>query len=107
MNNTGNTVMALLTGAALGMGVGILFAPDEGKKTRKKLKKSFVRSKSKVRENIEDFGDDLKVKAEKLKGSLEDNLETLFSRSGYKAEEAIKVLEKKIEQLKKADVKLK
>ena len=41
-----------------------------------------------------------------LKGSLEENIETLFSHSSYKADEAIEVLEKKLEQLKKEAAKL-
>ena len=37
-NNTGNSVLALLLGAAIGAGVGILFAPEKGSKTREKIK---------------------------------------------------------------------
>ena len=36
-NNTGNSVLALMIGAAIGAGVGILFAPDKGSTTRQKL----------------------------------------------------------------------
>ena len=38
-NNTGTTILALLTGAAIGAGVGLLYAPDKGENTRKKLNK--------------------------------------------------------------------
>jgi gas vesicle protein len=37
-NNTGNTVVALLVGAALGAVAGILFAPDKGSKPEQKSK---------------------------------------------------------------------
>jgi len=40
MSKIGNTLAALVLGAAIGVGVGILFAPDEGKKTRKRIRKS-------------------------------------------------------------------
>ena len=40
-NNTGNTLLALLTGAVIGAGVGILFAPDKGSKTRGKIKDGY------------------------------------------------------------------
>jgi gas vesicle protein len=38
MSNTGTTLLALLTGAAIGAGVGILFAPDKGSKQEERLK---------------------------------------------------------------------
>ena len=34
-SDTGNILLALLTGAAIGAGIGILYAPDEGKETQK------------------------------------------------------------------------
>ena len=36
-----NTLIALTAGAALGVVAGMLYAPDSGEKTRKKLKKEF------------------------------------------------------------------
>ena len=40
-NNAGNTLVAVLTGVAIGAGIGILFAPEKGSKTRKKIKEGF------------------------------------------------------------------
>ena len=94
MSKIGNTLAALVLGAAIGVGVGILFAPDEGKKTRKRIRKS-----------LEGVSDNLKDKLTHLKGTLEDNVERLLSKSSYKAEEVINALERKLEDLKAAAAK--
>ena len=45
------------------------------------------------------------LRALKLKGTLEDNVERLLSKSSYKAEEVINALERKLEDLKAAAAK--
>ena len=37
-SSNNNSILALLAGAAVGLGLGILFAPDKGTKTREKIK---------------------------------------------------------------------
>ena len=37
MSKAGNTILALITGAAIGAGLGLLYAPESGDKTRKKI----------------------------------------------------------------------
>ena len=37
-SNNKNSIIALLAGAAIGVGLGFLFAPDKGSKTREKIK---------------------------------------------------------------------
>ena len=45
MSNTGNIITGIVSGLAIGATVGILFAPDKGSKTRKKIKKTAKESK--------------------------------------------------------------
>ncbi|AEK22147.1 YtxH domain-containing protein [Capnocytophaga canimorsus] len=106
MSKTGNTLLALVTGVAVGVGAGILFAPDKGKETRKKIKKSFDDSTASLKHKLDDLADQVKDKTSELKGSLEDKMENILSKSSYKAEDVITVLEKKLAQLKQANAKL-
>ena len=66
MNNTSKVLVTLASGVALGSALGILFAPDKGSETRKKIK-----NKSKK------LADDVKHKFEDLKGSLKGKAQDL------------------------------
>ena len=48
-SRNGNSLIALLAGAAVGLGLGILFAPDKGSKTREKIKDGFDDLKDEVK----------------------------------------------------------
>lgn len=91
----GNSILALLAGAAIGVGLGILFAPDKGSKTREKIK-----------EGLDDLKDETKEKFSKTKEELKDTVNDLLSDSSYKAEETITFLEEKLAELKKQNANL-
>ena len=89
------SILALLAGAAIGVGLGILFAPDKGSKTREKIKTGF-----------DDLKDEAKEKFSGSKEELKEAVDKLLSKSSYKAEEAITFLEEKLAELKKQNAKL-
>jgi gas vesicle protein len=95
MSTRNNNLIALLAGAAIGVGLGILFAPDKGSKTREKIKDGF-----------DDLKDEAKEKFAKSKDGLRETVDELLSKSSYKAEEAITYLEEKLAELKKQNAKL-
>lgn len=105
-NKTGNSAFALLAGAAIGVGLGILFAPDKGSKTREKLKDGYDDLKDQASSKWNSFEDDTKQKFTKSKDDLIETVEDLLSNSSYKAEEAITFLEEKLAELKKQNAKL-
>lgn len=83
MNNS-KALLLLLSGLALGAAAGILLAPDEGAKTRKKLSKKAKKLKKSIRdtasgykekasdfkEKVTDFKDKVTDKASKVKDAL-------------------------------------
>lgn len=94
MATKNNNLIALLAGAAIGLGLGILFAPDKGSKTREKLK-----------ENLDDLKEGAKEKFAKTNDDLMESVEELLSKSSDKTEEAISFLEEKLAELKKQNAK--
>ncbi len=77
MNKTGKIVTAVAAGAAAGAILGVLFAPDKGSETRRKIsdqgkkisdgvKDKFRNGKEKLNELKTDIAQTLKDKAEKF-----------------------------------------
>ena len=63
-----NATILLLTGIAIGTITGLLIAPDEGAKTRKKL----LRKAKKIKREIENKASDYKDKVIDLKENIEE-----------------------------------
>jgi gas vesicle protein len=100
-DNTGKTVLALLAGAAIGAGLGILFAPDKGSETRKKIKNTLDHEKDHLKQKVNDVAENIKSKFSKVKMDLETEFDHLLAQSDHKKEEVIEALEKKLAELKK------
>ena len=105
-NNTGNTLLALLTGAAIGAGIGILFAPDKGSKTRGKIKDGFDDAKNELKNKLDNASLELKDKFTSAKYDLEGTYEELVSNMSHKTDDVISFLEEKLAELKKQNAKL-
>ena len=61
-NTSGNSLLALLTGALIGAGIGILYAPDKGTKTREKIKDGFQDAKDDLKTKLDEVSEQLKSK---------------------------------------------
>lgn len=117
MAKSGNALIAIVAGAAIGVAAGMLYAPDSGEKTRKKLKKQAKKAQAdidaqarktyaQVTEKANQFSSTVNSKATELKGTVGDRIETALSSASYKADDAIVALESKLEQLRAQNAKL-
>lgn len=105
-NNTGNTLLALLTGAAIGAGVGILFAPDKGSKTRGKIKDGYKDAQKDLVKKYETLSEEVKSRLSSAKIDLEGSYEDLLDNMSHKTEDVILFLEDKLAELKAKNAKL-
>ena len=64
---TGKIVTTILASAAVGAALGILFAPDKGARTRKKIMRQGDDFKDMVQDKVNDFVDDISQQYEKVK----------------------------------------
>jgi gas vesicle protein len=105
-NTSGNSLLALLTGALVGVGIGILYAPDKGTKTREKIKDGFQDAKDDLKQKLDEVSEQLKSKLTHSKDNLEDSFEDMVSNASHKTEDLISFLEQKLAELKEQNAKL-
>ncbi len=65
-------LLGLLAGAAIGAIAGILFAPDKGSETRKKIAKNTGEMGDQLKSSFNDFVDTVKDKYRSAKSEVED-----------------------------------
>ena len=71
----GNLLTGILTGAAAGAIIGILFAPDKGSETRKKIAKKSNDLGGSVKDGFNKIGESLNNKYQNIKGDAKDLVE--------------------------------
>jgi gas vesicle protein len=102
VKDNGGTILALLAGVAIGAGLGILFAPDKGEKTRGKIKDKYDGQKNDLMEKFSELSATFKSEFNKAKVDLEKGFDDLAHNADDKSEEVIAKLERKLQELKKA-----
>ncbi|TRZ46053.1 YtxH domain-containing protein [Robertkochia solimangrovi] len=106
-NNTGNTLLALLTGAAIGAGIGILYAPESGSATRKRIKKNAKKAQKEFEKQYARTKSDFNEKVFHAKTQFDTKLNDTLNTMSYKADDIIDALENKLDELKNKNAKLK
>jgi len=70
--STGKIVLGVLAGAAVGALVGVLFAPDKGSETRRKIAKKGEDLTDDLKDKFNEFIDSVTEKFEKVKADIGD-----------------------------------
>jgi gas vesicle protein len=71
----GKIVLGTLTGLAVGAMLGVLFAPDKGSNTRKKISKKREEFAENLKEKFDEFVDKVSAKAEEFNETVEQEIE--------------------------------
>jgi len=79
-NNSGLAgLLGFVTGAVIGAGLALLYAPQTGKETRQKIKETSEKISADMKENYEKMGKEAKKAVEQVKVAAEGALENVKS----------------------------
>lgn len=106
MSSNTNTVLGLLAGTAVGAIVGILYAPDTGVNTRRKISEKAKEVQNQMAEGASELKEQVLNKVHTKKDTLDTRVEALVSDVSYKTEDIITTLESKLADLKAKNKKL-
>ena len=104
MSSNSNTLLALLAGAAIGAGIGILYVPARGEKTRRRIGRKFQGGKEELLNQYDEVISKVKSKVSKASDNLSDGIDSLVKDGKHTSENVISTLEEKLKALK-AEVK--
>ncbi len=100
MGKTGNTLVAILAGAAVGAVAGILLAPEQGQKTRRKISDGLKSGTDDLNCKMDDLKNQVKSLISSKKADFESSFSTLINKADDKKEDVIATLESKLAELK-------
>lgn len=96
----GKNILGILAATAVGVGLGVLFAPDKGSATRKRYKEEADRTKDKFKEDAENLKKDVSETITEQKDVLGNKINETLQYASRKADTAIDNVEEFLKGLK-------
>ncbi len=81
MTSTEKMILGLGIGIAIGATLGILYAPDKGKETRKKISDGFDQARNKVMDALDNLKHKAGCKAEEIADEIAETVEAKVANS--------------------------
>ena len=86
--STGKVLLGVLAGVAIGTALGVLFAPDKGWNTRKRISKKAEDLTEDLKEKFDEFLDSISVKVDEVKEEAVIFAEKTKARTGEAKKDA-------------------
>jgi len=96
------SLFALIAGAAAGVTLGILFAPDKGEETREKIKKAASEGYDNLKDITEETAHELHVRARYARKEMNALKKTLSEQGATLKEDAKAKILEQLDRLEKA-----
>lgn len=106
MSNNTNMFWGVLAGTAIGAIAGVLYAPDKGINTRKRISDKAGEAKESLTESAVELKNSLVNSVISHRETLDSKLDHIITDASYKADDVINKLETKLKELKDKNKKL-
>jgi len=105
--NTGKVLLGVVAGAATGALLGVLFAPNKGEITRKKISRGTGHYADEVKTKFNDFLDTMTEKFDKVKEDISEFADEKMAKVGKVKEGVAEFTEEKMGKVEEAKKNMK